>query len=188
MIAQRHLRFTSVVSVFALLVAIQSSGQTTSPPVTSLQTLVVDDGKDVGDVVLKVDFDATGSAGSITPISGPAELYASAERVTRLFRHPRLAGVTAQIQTVYFLVTANGIRKTKPIYPPIAKAAHVAGTVELVASVAADGHVNTVTTLSGPAMLMGSASDAVRQWKYPPISLDDVPVPFQVIVDVEYKL
>ena len=185
---RRILVVCSTFFFLAFFLPMKNSGQASAPVLTSLESIVVDDGQHSGDVVLKVDFDATGSAANIAPVSGPADLYAPAERVTRLFRHPGLAGSKGHIQTVYFLITANGIKKTQPIYPPVAKAAHVQGTVELVASASPDGRVSAVTLLSGPAMLQGSATDAVLHWAYPPISLDGVAVPFRVVVDIDYKL
>ncbi|RXH57059.1 energy transducer TonB [Granulicella sibirica] len=52
-----------------------------------------------------------------------------------------------------------------PIYPPIAKAAHVEGNVILMASFAKDGSVADLQVLSGHAMLKGGTIDFVKGWK-----------------------
>jgi outer membrane biosynthesis protein TonB len=189
MLRNRHLGIvSSILFVTGVFAVIKIGAQTTPPVSTSLESIVVDDGKHTCDVVLQVDFDTTGSVAKLIPVSGSDDLYPTAERVTRFFRHASLASATSLTQTVHFWTTANGIKKTKPIYPPIARAAHVAGTVELVATISPDGHVNGVTPLSGPAMLLGSARDAIVQWTYPQILLRGVPVPFEVVVDINYKL
>lgn len=64
------------------------------------------------------------------------------------------------------------IKRVEPIYPPIAKAAHVIGTVELSAKVGADGAVVGVRAIAGPAMLTQAAVDAAKQWKYEPFEQD----------------
>jgi hypothetical protein len=47
------------------------------------------------------------------------------------------------------------------VYPPIAKAAHVQGTVILMTRFNTDGNVDATRTLSGPAMLEKAATDFV---------------------------
>jgi protein TonB len=57
------------------------------------------------------------------------------------------------------------IRKTPPVYPPIAKAARVSGTVELQATTSNIGSVQNLRVASGPEMLQQAAVDAVRTWR-----------------------
>ena len=54
------------------------------------------------------------------------------------------------------------------IFPPIAKAAHVTGTVFLQIEIESDGSVGKVKIISGPQMLRGAAIEAVKQWRYKP--------------------
>ena len=54
---------------------------------------------------------------------------------------------------------------TELIYPPIAKAAHVSGSVIFITSFAPDGTVSDLKVLSGAPMLAGSATNFVRGWK-----------------------
>ena len=58
------------------------------------------------------------------------------------------------------------IQKTVPVYPPIAKAAHVSGTVVLVATISKTGEVEDLHAVSGPAMLQQAAQEAVKTWRY----------------------
>jgi TonB family protein len=58
--------------------------------------------------------------------------------------------------------------KVHPVYPPIAKAAHVAGTVEIAVQIGVTGKVESLKVISGPAMLQQSGLDAVKQWTFHP--------------------
>ena len=56
----------------------------------------------------------------------------------------------------------------EPVYPPIAKVAHVHGTVILDVGISATGRVIDATVIDGPAMLQAAAMDAVKSWRYKP--------------------
>jgi TonB family protein len=66
-------------------------------------------------------------------------------------------------------------KRVEPIYPPIAKAAHITGTVTLEFTITTTGDVADIKVRSGPAMLQQAAIDAVKQWKYRPLLLNDQP-------------
>lgn len=51
------------------------------------------------------------------------------------------------------------------VYPPIARAAHIDGTVILLVRFAQDGAATNATVISGPPMLRGSALDFVKGWR-----------------------
>jgi TonB family protein len=53
----------------------------------------------------------------------------------------------------------------KPVYPPIAKAAHVEGDVVLLVSFKTTGEADDVTVVSGPPMLRQAATDYLKSWK-----------------------
>jgi Gram-negative bacterial TonB protein C-terminal len=56
----------------------------------------------------------------------------------------------------------------KPLYPPIAKAAHVDGPVVMLATFKTTGEVEKVELVSGPEMLRASAIDYVKSWRANP--------------------
>lgn len=58
------------------------------------------------------------------------------------------------------------LKKVAPEYPAIARAAHLRGSVKLVAVVAPNGTVTSVRTVGGNAVLAKAAEDAVKQWKF----------------------
>ncbi|HUJ31166.1 MAG TPA: TonB family protein [Candidatus Acidoferrum sp.] len=67
-------------------------------------------------------------------------------------------------------------RRVNPKYPPDALAQHLEGTVQLRVTIAATGVVEDVTVLSGPPLLVSSATSAIRQWRYQPTLLDGRPI------------
>jgi protein TonB len=76
------------------------------------------------------------------------------------------------------------IQKTMPIYPPIARAAHIEGTVRLAATISKTGTIENLRVTSGQAMLQQAALDAVKTWRYRPYLLDGQPVEVETTVDV----
>ena len=80
------------------------------------------------------------------------------------------------------------LQKTEPVYPPIAKAARVSGTVVLEATISAEGTVENLHVVSGPAMLQMAALDAVKNWRYKPYLVDDQPVEVETTVNVIFTL
>ena len=80
------------------------------------------------------------------------------------------------------------LMKTQPVYPPIAKAARVQGTVVLQATISKTGSIENLRVQSGPAMLQQAALDAVRTWRYKPYLLDGSPVEVDTTVNVIFTL
>jgi protein TonB len=83
---------------------------------------------------------------------------------------------------------ASLTNKVTPIYPPIAKTAHVSGTVVLHAIISKDGSIQELQYVSGPPLLMKSAMDAVKEWKYKPTMLNGDPVEVDTTIDVVFTL
>lgn len=80
------------------------------------------------------------------------------------------------------------IHKTAPIYPSIAKAARVSGTVELHATISKSGAIEDLQVVRGPAMLQQAASDAVRTWRFQPYKLNNEPTEVETTVNVVFTL
>jgi protein TonB len=75
-----------------------------------------------------------------------------------------------------------------PVYPQIAKTAHVQGTVLLHAIIGKDGSVEELQFISGPPLLMRAAMDAVRQWQYSSTLLKGEPVRVETQIQVIFAL
>ncbi len=76
------------------------------------------------------------------------------------------------------------INNVAPEYPAIAKLAHISGAVVLHAVIAKDGTIEQLEYVSGPPMLVKSAMDAVRQWRYKPYLLNGDPVEVETTINV----
>ncbi|MGB9335429.1 MAG: TonB family protein [Candidatus Acidiferrales bacterium] len=76
----------------------------------------------------------------------------------------------------------------EPIYPQIARTAHVEGTIEFHAVIAKDGTVEELKYVSGPMLLMRAAMLAVQQWRYAPTLLNGEPVEVDTTISVPFSL
>ena len=75
-----------------------------------------------------------------------------------------------------------------PTYPPVARAAHIAGYVILEAVIDASGNVTSAQVLRGHPMLDQAALDAVQQWKFKAATLNGEAIPVVMTVTVQFKL
>ncbi|HZR29165.1 MAG TPA: energy transducer TonB [Terriglobales bacterium] len=86
------------------------------------------------------------------------------------------------------VVEGNLIKKVTPLYPPLAKTARIQGTVVLHAIISKQGNVENLNVISGHPMLVQTALDAVKQWKYRPYILNGEPVEVETTVTVNFNL
>ena len=80
------------------------------------------------------------------------------------------------------------INRVQPMYPPLARQTRISGTVRLHAIIGKDGSVQQLEVISGHPLLVQSALDAVRQWKYRPTLLNTEPVEVDTTIDVIFSL
>jgi periplasmic protein TonB len=86
------------------------------------------------------------------------------------------------------LLEGSLVFKKAPMYPPIAVAARIEGTVVLQATISKAGTIENLHAQSGPAMLQQAALDAVRSWRYRPYILNGQPVEVETTVNVVFNL
>jgi TonB family protein len=86
------------------------------------------------------------------------------------------------------VASASLVHQVTPVYPPIAKVAHISGTVLLHALIAKDGTIEQLQVVSGPPLLLKSAIDAVQQWVYRPTLVNGDPVRVDTTISVVYAL
>jgi protein TonB len=86
------------------------------------------------------------------------------------------------------LQAANLIKRVTPVYPPMAAAMHIQGTVRFAATIGKDGTVRNLQLISGNAALVKSATDAVKQWIYRPTLLNGDPVEVLTQITVDFAL
>jgi protein TonB len=80
------------------------------------------------------------------------------------------------------------IYRVTPVYPPLAKQAHVSGTVHLQAIIGRDGRIQGLQVLSGHVLLVQAAVDAVVQWIYQPTTLNGDVVEVLTTIEVNFTL
>ena len=80
------------------------------------------------------------------------------------------------------------VRRVNPVYPPLARQARIQGQVVLRAQISKDGSIENLQLVSGHPMLVQSALDAVKQWKYKPYLLNGEPVEEDTEVLVNFTL
>jgi protein TonB len=80
------------------------------------------------------------------------------------------------------------IRRVNPAYPPLARQARIQGQVLLRAQISKEGSIENLQLISGHPMLVQSALDAVKQWKYKPYLLNGEPVEVDTEIQVNFTL
>jgi TonB family protein len=92
---------------------------------------------------------------------------------------------SSTLATVTAAVAKNNlISFVQPDYPPLAKAASIAGKVRAEIIVDELGNVASVKLLSGHPILAPSALTAIRKWKYKPFEIDGRLARVQTTVEV----
>jgi len=76
----------------------------------------------------------------------------------------------------------------RPLYPPIAKAAGVSGTVIVAARIGTDGRILGAQVVSGPVMLQAAALAAIRDARYRPYQLNGQPVEVETSFSVNFVM
>ncbi len=79
------------------------------------------------------------------------------------------------------------IHQVAPVYPDQAKLAQIRGTVVVQAVVGKDGSVQKVKALRGPPILIQSAVDAVKQWRYKPFSVNGEPAEADIEISLKFS-
>ena|SRR5579862_2188043 len=80
------------------------------------------------------------------------------------------------------------IRRVQPVYPPIARTAHVQGPVVLAALIGKDGTIENLRLMSGHPMLSQAAIAAVSQWRYRPYILNGEAIEVETQITVNFIL
>ena len=101
---------------------------------------------------------------------------------------PPPAAAVARAPRITQLQMATPIRRVDPVYPKLAIAAHVSGTVELLGVLGADGRIHELKVLRGHPLLIKAAMDAVLQWVYEPTILNGQAVEVSAPISVNFIL
>jgi protein TonB len=86
------------------------------------------------------------------------------------------------------VLDGNKIKDVAPIYPPMARVAHVQGDVVLRATISKGGVIENLQVVSGHPILIQAAMDAVKQWRYKPYLLNSEPVEVDTVITVKFHM
>jgi TonB family protein len=80
------------------------------------------------------------------------------------------------------------ISSVPPVYPLLARQAHIQGMVILDADISKNGTVESLKVVHGHPLLVQSALEAAKQWRYKPYLQDGLPVPFSTQIAVGFTI
>jgi periplasmic protein TonB len=86
------------------------------------------------------------------------------------------------------VVAAKLLAQPQPVYPPLARQARIQGNVVLHAIIDKDGRVGELQVISGHPLLVQSALDAVKNWRYQPTQLNGDAVEVDTTITVSFVL
>ena len=78
------------------------------------------------------------------------------------------------------------LKPITPVYPAIARAAGVHGTVIVTAVISKSGMIESLQVVSGPEMLRSAALDAIRAARYQPYLLNGDPTEVQTTITINF--
>lgn len=85
------------------------------------------------------------------------------------------------------VVPGRLLKTVNPKFPVAAGHGYSEGTVVLMATINAQGDVESLEFLSGDRFFAPSAMDSVRKWKYSPYTLNGKPVPVQTKITIHFR-
>jgi TonB family protein len=111
---------------------------------------------------------------------------------------PRWAAVLAvgamlcvQGQDAQSIATASAmarvVKKVSPEFPAAAKQLNVVGQSEVTIVVGTGGDVEDAKVLKGNAIFSQASLNAVKQWKFTPLTKDGAPVKFSAVIIFNYQ-
>jgi protein TonB len=80
------------------------------------------------------------------------------------------------------------IWKVDPVFPQLARIAHIEGAVIAEARITATGTIDSLRIISGNPLFYQSVMDAVKQWRYQPTLLNGEPVDVITTITVNFRL
>lgn len=121
-------------------------------------------------------------------VEGPSvEILTKSESSTPAVEPPKVSG-SQKLRVSAGLAEANLVHKVDPEYPLMAKQTHVQGDVVLACTIAKDGSIAMLRAISGHPILIQSAMDAVKQWKYKPFLLNGELVLVETTITVKFRM
>jgi TonB family protein len=127
--------------------------------------------------------------GPVSPVPVPVEQEPASESPVVFAGLPSAPSLSRAVPHDTQLQSAQLIERKDPVYPAVARGAHVSGAVEVRFHIRPDGTVHDVGVVKGNRLLSDAAIEAVQQWRYKPAMLSGTPVESDgsAIVNFEYQ-
>jgi len=90
------------------------------------------------------------------------------------------------IQVDQQILNQHADHRVYPVYPPIAKAVQIQGTVVFQVQVGKTGKIESMNAVSCSSMLRSAVIDALREWTFRPFVKDGLPVVVSGTVSFEF--
>ena len=101
---------------------------------------------------------------------------------------PKVPSVRHNVMRFSVMMQGYLVHRVEPVYPVLAKAARVQGTVHLQAVISKQGGIENLQLISGHPMLARAAVEAVKQWRYRPYILNGEAVEVETEITVNFIL
>jgi protein TonB len=95
---------------------------------------------------------------------------------------------SAPLRTSGAIKPPDLLHRVEPVYSAIAAVAHIGGVVVVEAIVDVDGSIESVNVLRSTSPLLDrAATDALKQWRYAPLVIAELPTRFVVTVTFNFR-
>lgn len=122
------------------------------------------------------------------PVAPPAGLPDAAARIASPSVAPPPTATAAPLKSGGDLQAPKLVKRVTPVYPPAAQASGIQGKVRFTARIDKEGMVRDLQVLSGPPVLVPSATEAVKKWIYRPMLLNGEPTEVVTQIEVNFTL
>ena len=114
-----------------------------------------------------------GGIGTVVPVEPPS---------------PRSPVRSAPLRTSGAIKPPDLLHRVEPVYSAIAAVAHIGGAVVVEATVDVDGSIESVNVVrSSNPLLDKAAIEALKQWRYAPLVIAELPTRFIVTVTFNFR-
>jgi TonB family protein len=102
--------------------------------------------------------------------------------------HGQSSPAAAAVDEAAAVIPGEATHKVEPKYPKEGLEKKIQGTVILHGTIAKDGSVSSLSTVSGDPVLAQAVIDAARKWRYEPYELNQVRVETQIAITVTFRI
>jgi len=86
------------------------------------------------------------------------------------------------------VLQGKAIERRVPVYPELVRRIHLQGDVAVEVIISPEGRVESARAISGHPMLIATALEAARGWRFGPTILNGVPVRVTGVITFVFKL